>query len=79
LGLSLSSLKQEKNVKISTLSAFESSLELGLAGAIIMAAGVYQGGFDPAILIGLAVILLAAALFVRTYRKRVRNNREQSA
>ncbi len=67
-------------MKLSTFFILECLLELGVAGVIIFASGAVQTGLDPAILIGLAVMLLAAALFVRTYRKAKRaSNGAQSA
>jgi hypothetical protein len=67
-------------MKISTFFILENFLELAVAGAIIVAAGVFQSSLDPAISIGLAVMLLATVLFARTYRKAARaKNRDQSA
>ena len=62
-------LNQGEKMKLSILFLLELFLELGVAGAIIVAAGASQTALDPAIFIGLAITLLAAALFARTYRK----------
>lgn len=66
-------------MKLSTFLVLECLLEIGVAGAVITAAGASQTGSDPTLLIGLAVMLLAAALAVRTYRTAARAHRRETS
>lgn len=60
-------------MKLSKFFVYESLLEIGAFGAVIAAAGAFQSGLDPALLIGLGVLLSAGILFVRARRKTLRD------